>query len=351
MILRGLETVTRYVIPLLVNSAHAAEGRGKSVRASREIPVGDSSSQDVQELIGKVNGLVGELKELTTNIKHALNPADLKKTITQLNLTLENAAKTLSPEGGLTSTAQRALEKLEDSFEQLRQIITRINQGKGSVGMIINDSSFAEELREAMQNINRMLSKVGGMRFIMNLGGSRLDAYNGSRGWFQLAIWPRSSRYYLLGITVDPRGKLTATTTKTTVGTTSTTTETLKIEDGGLLITAMIGKIFFKRIDLSIGVTHGDTTLETKLFLGLNGDETRLQIINDFYSHSDGFNSTSFHDRIAVLAFPLRNELFKTLYVRAGLETFRKVNGKLAYEFGAGLSFDDNDVKILFTFL
>ena len=172
-------------------------------KKKKNIPMGNSN-QDVQELVGQVNDLVGDLNLLTGDLRKSLNPKDIRKTMNQLTLTLESAAKTLSPDGGLTTTAQRALGKLEAGIEQLQDMMTRVNQGKGSVGRILNDEAYAEELLEAIRNVNRLLSKVGGMRFVLDLGGVTVPAYSRGRAWFQLAVWPRRDRYYLWGFRLIP---------------------------------------------------------------------------------------------------------------------------------------------------
>ena len=117
----------------------------------REIPVG-AGAGDMQAIVGRVDQLVGEMTHLTTNLKQAIRPEELRETMKQLNRALENASKTIAPEGSLNQTAQRSLAKLEDAIEQLRLIMTRINKGEGSVGMLLNDPVYAVEMREAIKN-------------------------------------------------------------------------------------------------------------------------------------------------------------------------------------------------------
>ena len=181
--------------------ASAAAGAGEvqsdtnpKRRKSQDIPVGEKS-QDMQHLVNQVDGLVSEMTKLTGNLREALKPEELRSTMLQLNKTLENASKLLSPEGGLNTTAQRTLAKLEDAIEQMRDMMTRVNHGEGSLGMLLNDPVYAEEIRKALENINRILNRVAGSRFVINLGAEKLPAYKGTRGFFQLGIWPQPFRY------------------------------------------------------------------------------------------------------------------------------------------------------------
>ncbi len=312
-------------------------------RGGREIPVGEEG-EDIQHLVSRVDELVHQMSNLTDNIKQAINPEDLRRTMRQLNVTLQNASKTLAPEGGLNQTAQRTLAKLEDSIEQLRDLMTRVNKGEGSVGMLLNDPSYAQEIREAIRNLNGFLTKVGKVHFIVDIGAAQLTAYNGGRGWFQLGIWPQPDHYYLLGISSDPRGKISNTTVTTTAGGLTQTTQTQVTDQTGLLLTGMIGKVFFNRLDLSVGALYGDGAASASIYLGPTGFENRIQLRNDIYARN--VVGSTVDDRVTLTVQP-----WSGLYLRAGIESFRAYpsNGQAIYFYGAGIRFDDDDIKLLFT--
>jgi phospholipid/cholesterol/gamma-HCH transport system substrate-binding protein len=322
------------------NGAPAANTR--SSRGGREIPVGENS-QDIQQLVNRVDSLVNEMTGLTQNLRQGLNPEEMRQTMRQLNKTLENASRTLSPEGGLNQTAQRTLAKLEDAIEQLRDMMTRVNRGEGSVGMLLNDPSYAQQIREALDNLNRLLNKAGHLRLVVDVGAQELVAYGGGRGFFQLGVWPSSDRYYLLGIAVDPRGKLTITQTTTIAGNQTTQTETQQNEINAFLLTGMLGKTFYYgRLDLSAGVLYGDGTASAMVNLGPPGWIDEFALRDDLYSLS---NNRGVADRVTATIHPI--SYFKDLYVNIGIEDFRKVNDKLNYLYGVGLRFDDEDIKFL----
>lgn len=323
------------------NTIPAARTRANATSGGeREIPVG-SSSQDMQHVINRVDKLVNEMTTLTSNLRQAINPEQLKSTMKQLNLTLQNASKTLSPQGGLNQTAQRTLAKLEDAVEQLRDQLTRINQGQGSLGRIINDPIYAEELKTALDNINNLLAHTNQMHFVIDIGGEEIRGYNNGRGWFKLQIWPSRDHYYLLGISVDPRGLRTITQTTTTSGGVTSVVDTTQIEQTGLLFTGMVGKVFYQnRLDLAIGALYGDGAVSAMVNLGPPAQETRFQIKTDLYIRGNG------------IPWDIRTEAyvrpFMSLYLVAGLESIRQVNGVLNLTYGGGVAFDDEDIKLLF---
>ena len=315
--------------------------RTKKATQDREIPLG-TDGQDMQQMVGKVNELVNEVSGLATSLKQSLNPEEMRKTMIQLNRTLENASQTLAPEGGLNRTAQRALAKLEDSIEQMRDLMTRVNQGKGSVGMLLNDPTYAEEIRNVIKNANKLLARASELRLIVDIGAEYLNAYSGGRGYGRLAIWPRKNRYYLLGISSDPRGMRFVSTTTTTAAGVSTVTETVQIDQSALLLTAMIGQLFFdQRLEVAVGAMHSDGMLSVGARLGPTGEENKLEIVDQLYTRVGGGGPDN---RIYALYRP-----WGALYLKAGLESIRSVNGQVSASIGAGVQFDDEDIKLLFS--
>lgn len=309
--------------------------------SGRQIPVGETS-QDMQAVVNRVDGLVNEMTQLTSNLRQAINPEELRATMKQLNKTLENASKTLSPDSGLNQTAQRTLAKLEASIDQLRDMLTRMNKGEGSVGRVVNDPVFADELEKALKSLNKILGRASEFRFVVDIGGQRLRGYDGSRGYFKFYIYPNPERYYLLGISVDPRGRRSITNTLTEAGGTSTSIRTTQVEETGILLTGMVGKLFFdRRLDLSIGALYGDGAVSAAINFGPVKHEADLQLRGDVYSRGQDVPTDA---RLTLTA-----RVFEALYLDGGLESFRKIEGKTAWSYGAGVAFDDEDIKMLFT--
>jgi len=313
----------------------------RSLERGRQVHMG-SDTQDVNRLVDQMGKVLQEVGKLTSRLDSSLNSDELKKILSQLNHVLANASTTLSPGGDLSRSAQRSLVKLEDAIEQLRAVFTRINQGTGSLGMILNDPSYAQEIKKILENANRFLNRYNEVEFILDLGGAALPAYDGGRGYFQLGIWPKKDRYYLLGIASDSRGKLSNTTVTTTSGGQKVTTQTQVADQTGLLFTLMLGKVFFSRLDLALGALYGDGAFSATFYLGPNQDLRKIALKNDIYVRN---SVGSVHDRLALQVFP-----YDWVYFNAGIESFVKINRKFPYFYGAGIRFTDEDIKLLFAF-
>ncbi|MBY0470454.1 MlaD family protein [bacterium] len=350
----GKPVDTSKLLNLIIPTAEAAPAapatiEEKPVRRAgsggKDIPVGQSN-ENIQDLVKQVDSLVGEMRGLTSNLKDAINPKELRQTMSQLNKTLDSAARTLSPESNLNTTAQRTLAKLEDAIEQFRDLMTRVNKGEGSVGKLLNDPVYAEDIRELIRNANRVLSRVGGTRFIVDAGAMYVTGYENTRAHFQLGIWPDPDRYYLVGLGYDPRGRVTELNTVTTVGGQSVTTNTVQTELNAIVFTAMLGKVFVDRIDLSAGIFNNDGTASLQFLAGPDGSERMFAIRGDGYSRK---SLNGIQARATFTTRPLINsKLFSSVYLTGGIDSLQRVNGNLPFFFGAGLSFDDQDIKILF---
>jgi hypothetical protein len=154
-------------------------------------------------------------------------------------------------------------------------------------------------------------------------------------------------------VAADPRGDVISSTVTTTVGGTSTTVQTTDVSTGRPVLTLMLGKIFFNRLEFAAGLKFGDAAGTIALHLGPRDNEERLKLINDLYSHSDGVQLGSrFHDRVTLQWFPFGSPYLKTVYIKGAVETFRtSTGGAFSWSVGGGVSFDDQDVKVLFSFL
>jgi phospholipid/cholesterol/gamma-HCH transport system substrate-binding protein len=315
---------------------------------AKEVPVG-TNAHDMDKLMEQSNKLMNEMTDLTKNLKEGLHPKELRETVQSLNKTLQSASKTLSPDGGLNATARRSLERLEKAFTLLEQQMDRINKGEGSVGRLLNDPVYADEVLKAMKNVNQLLNKATDVEFRVRLGAQQLPTYDGGRGYFQFQIMPNPTRYYLLGVSMDPRGRRRLFHTTTTVGGKSVTTTTEQVEESGILLTGMLGKILWNRVDLAAGALHGDGAVSIGLYLGPKSYETMVVLKNDVYVRGQGIGV---NDRLTLTLRPLAHtDLLSTIYFSGGIESFRKVNGKLPYVYGAGVTFTDDDIKLLFSLL
>ncbi len=325
-----------------IPSAYATDAQAADKPPAKTVPVG-AGAADMQQVMS-------EMKSLTTSLKESINPEEIRSTIRQLNKTLEDASRALSPQGGLTQTAQRSLIKLEDAIEQMRDQMTRVNQGQGSVGMVLNDPAYAEELRKALANMNRLLNRASEMRLTVQLGLSQLSAYQATRAAFEVTIWPKPDRFYRIGLGNDPRGSISQTTSTTDyAGVVNGPITNTQVNYGGFVFTAMVGKHLNRRTDIGVGILFGDGAASLNLNLGPADYMEQIQLKGDLYfrPRSTAGRWTALPDgRISLIYQP-----YSIFFVSGGIEGFRKVGNSSSYFVGGGIRFEDEDIRLLLSFL
>src|SRR6185437_11813234 len=140
-----------------------------------------------------------------------------------------------------------------------------------------------------------------------------------------------------------PRGNTVITNTQTIAGNVSTTTTTIQTTENAVMFTGMIGARFLnQRLDLSAGFLYGNGDVSAMLNLGPTGHEDWIQIRDDVYGLQ---NNGGMADRLGASVNPL--PYFRTVYITAAMEDFRKVEGHVNFYYGAGVRFDDQDIKTL----
>ena len=93
----------------------------------------------------------------------------------------------------------------------------KINQGRGSIGKLVNDDETVNNLNEGLTGINRYVNKAEQFRTFLSYRGEYLFEKSNAKSYLDLRIQPKEDKFYILGIVSDPRGRRT-TRDYTTVG-------------------------------------------------------------------------------------------------------------------------------------
>jgi phospholipid/cholesterol/gamma-HCH transport system substrate-binding protein len=323
-----------YMLGWIVPEARAEE---KTLSASREAELQDTMKK-VAKLVDQLTLMVGDLREVTQQ-------KEFKETIVNLNASMKHLQQLLRPDGKVMKNVDAAMESMKNTMASAETVMNKIKEGEGTIGKFINDPSLYDDIRAAIQGVNLLLGKAGLLRTYVDIGGHKIDAYNGTKGYFRVTIAPNPTRYYLLGITNDPRGRDRKTTTTTSVnGGAPTTVVENKNEEKGLAITAMFGK-HFGPLDLSVGLKEDYGTVGVNFWLD---SAKRYGILSDIYSK--GSDKGKVTARIYA-----RATIYSALYVVGGLDqlqtyTDSQNRARKPWFVGLGVYFDDDDLKYLLAF-
>lgn len=329
--IRALSAISNWIIP----SAEAAEE--PTLNASRDAELQDTVKK-VGKLIDQLTLMIGDLREVTQQ-------KEFKEMVINLSASMKHLEGMLRPDGKMGKNLAASVESMRATMASAEAIMNKVKEGEGTIGKFINDPSLYDDIRASIQSINLLLGKAGLLRTYVDIGAWQIPAYEGARGFLKLTIAPNPGRYYLIGITLDPRGRDTKTTTTTCVNNCASPTVVVetKNEEKGLKITAMFGK-YFGPLDLSVGL------MEDK---GAVGVGYWLDSARRFGVHADIY-SMGTNKPITVRAYA-KAHIYSALYVTGGIDQLPKYidtkgAAKYTYFGGVGLSFDDDDLKYLLAF-
>jgi phospholipid/cholesterol/gamma-HCH transport system substrate-binding protein len=232
------------------------------------------------------------------------------------------------------------VEDLNATLANLRDITKKIQEGKGSIGRLINDETTVTRMDDALAGINNYLTKADTWLTFVDYRGEYLFQESGFRNTLNLRLQPKPDKFYLLGIVSDPVGKRNErvnTTTNTVGGVTTTTTQRVVTYDqDSVKFNAQFAKRF------------SDITFRAGLFSstgGLGVDynlwDDRLRLTLEAYDFRTDYKP---HLRAAV-----DYTFFKYFYLTAGYDDFVSDQDHASFFAGAGISFHDDDLKFLLT--
>ncbi len=323
---------------LFESSAMAAdEADIPEVNASKTLSA--SRDTELQDMMKKATKLMDQLSLMVGDLREVTQQKQFKETIINLNGVLKNLHQITTPDGKIVKNLDGALDSMRAMMEQANSVMQKINSNNGTLGKLINDTSIYDEMKAAIQSINLLLGKAGKLKTFVDLSAVNIPAYDGYRGALTVMIQPNPTRYYLIGIANDTLGKTTKTTTTTSVNGASSTVVTQSLnEEKGLRVTALFGK-YFGPLELKAGIILDDGAVGVGYWFD---PDRRFGIQVEGYSpgKGQGFTARAY----------ARAQIYSSVYVTGGIDSLTKYNGKSTGYFGAGVSFDDDDLKYLLVF-
>ncbi len=279
--------------------------------------MGNTNSDDIRNIVVNVNRASEKMEDLIAGINDIT---------TKINEGKGSIGKLVNKD--------EMIDNLTGALTSLNKITGKIERGEGTLGKLVNEDETVENINASLVSINDYLQKQDQYKTYLNYRGEYLFDSNELKSYLSLRIQPREDKYYLFQIVDDPGGKEEVTdTTRTTDGET-TTEHKVETDKDGLKFSAQIAKRYY-----DIGLRGG-------LFESTGGVGLDYYLFNDRLTLS--FEAFDFDpDRNAHLKFKADYRPFKYIYITSGFDDFISDEGKESFFIGAGISFADEDIKSL----
>ncbi|KAA0257424.1 MCE family protein [Deferribacter autotrophicus] len=330
----------------------------------------EENQKRINQIVKNVETITTSLKEITLSNQQNVNDliANLKEVSETLRVQTPQIATKLNnittniddlvgdSKGDLRETISNikvVTTKLEKTVDNLNEITDKINKGKGTIGTLINDNETAQDVKEALKGLRKLVNAYDRFKFYLSFSGERMWDTGETKGYFHLRIQPRKNKYYLLGIATSTGGRAFTTETDYTfsgdvpyyvdgnTGATSSSysvTETKKEKDSLTFIAQYVQR-FYDQLDLRIGLMESEFGVGADYFPLKNN---KLQLSFDAYDFSD-----SSVDRKPHLKAKLQYNFTKNLFLNVGYDDFLNDESRSAFV-GGGIIFLDEDLKYLF---
>ena len=303
----------------------------------------------------QVQSIVGNFEEFTSNLNHLLakNRLNISQTIQDLQKfaeTLREKAPVLADQVKATTislqdliaenrdplregvqNANQLVLKLQGTADQLNGVLASINEGEGTLGKLVKDDALYNGLQDTLGGLKDVFETAEAFRLYLGYRNEYFTEFDKSKSYISLKLQPSRDKYYLLEVIDDFQG---LTSTK----------ETRSFIDGNVTITREeITEDKFK-LSLQIAKRFHSFVLRGGLIESKGGVGLDYFFMKDnLQLHFDAWDFTAEKPHLKCF---VDYRFAKYFSLNTGVDHLTDDNHQ-SYFFGAGFSFEDQDLKYL----
>jgi len=311
-------------------------------------------------------GVGDDIHRLSDKLENDVLPS-IKVSIEKIAVAFDRDLDKLASKLGATAEAlEEASIQARDGIRTIGSVAEKIDEGKGTIGKLINEEDTYRDLKVAVQGLRNYFAKVDSLQIVFDAHGESMYRpgehmhLEDSKGYFDIRIHPQEDYFYLVQIATSIKGYVE----RNELFTQYFDTENFKYDESKLDLSDrdklrfaphkkfellkrntvrfgfQFGKIF-NDIAFRFGLFEGSAGLGVDFDIPFRTDKfrwvTSLEIFD--FKGQDRLHDTRPHLKWINKVFLMRN-----LYVTFGADDFISKHNVNAF-FGAGLRFGDDDIK------
>jgi len=309
----------------LINQFNDIAGDIKAVTSSLRTMVGTDENAPINRIVNNLDKFSASIRDITLNNQDNINRIS------------ENLAEFTTQLRGIM---QQGRSNVQESIDRIASITRKIDEGKGTVGALVNDEETVEKLNSALDNLNETLGGFKKLETEVGYHTEYMARSNDFKHYVSLALRPAPDKAFMFDLVADtdPPPRYVNRTTDVTVNNNTTTVETTTgtIDRNALRFSAQLAKKFYD-FQLRGGIIESTG--------GVGGDYSRGPLGLTF----EAFNfTTRFNQRPHLKAYANVN-FTKNFYVMGGADDFINPTQPVDYFVGAGFRLVDDDIKSIFS--
>lgn len=328
-----------------------------------------SIAKDIKRITGSLANVLGEkegeqrIRDIVTNVESiaenakgilADNRADIRRLVANLEHASNNVRHLLDDDNRdkidrIIASFDQSMEDVKAATHSIRTVSDKVERGEGTLGKLLNDDKAIAELEGAIKDIRDVIAPANKLQIAVDYHGEARMEDESTQNYFNLLFKTRPDRFYLVGIADQDYAKEETIKTTTTDPTDPNTVRTTELKDGK-------GKMTF---NLQFGKRWYFAALRFGLFESTGGFASDFYLFKDRLRFTmEAFDFKSKDNplrRVAHLKSYVSILFFNHVYAMAGIDDptrtdplTGKQHDKLNYFFGAGMTFNDDDIKAIF---
>lgn len=308
----------------LINQFNEIASDIKAVTSSLRTMVGNDETAPINRIVNNLDKFTASIKDM------ALNNQD------NVNRISENLAEFTTQ---LKDIMHRGRSNVEESIDRIASITRKIDEGRGTVGALVNDEETVEKLNDALDNLNETLGGFKKLETEIGYHTEYMTKTNDFKHFVSINLRPAPDKAFLFDLVADPdpTPRHVDRTTNVTVNNNTTTvqTSTATIDRSALRISAQLAKKFYD-FQLRGGIIESTG--------GVGADYYKGPVEMSFSAYDF---STRYGEKPHLKAYGALN-LTKNFYVMGGADDIINPRQPVDYFVGGGFRLVDDDFKSVF---
>lgn len=182
----------------LRNAADATENIASIADSIDRVIV--KKEQAIGGIIDNLDSTIGTLKVEIPKVADSIN--DTARAITY------DVVPEIVKAGPMFEAVGDAAGQVKSGFGQAEQVLTKINNGTGVVGKLINEPETYDDLRSTIHGIKEYVNKMQAMLVYVDAHSETIFKYNQNKGFMDIKIRPSHDYFYQIQVCSDDFGTI-----------------------------------------------------------------------------------------------------------------------------------------------
>ena len=306
---------------------------------------GDSGKSSFKNILSNLDFASKNLAQILKNNRNGVSDI-----IENLEAFSSNMAAVIDEENAerldiILSKFESVMEDVRSSANNVKLVSTKIEEGQGTLGQLVNSDDTIQELKAAIADVRSVIAPAVKLKVDVQYQGEFRDD-NSNQHFFNMVFRTRPDKFYLLGVTntkIDEKNTTLVTTNKIESGETTTETSERTVAKAAVKINFQFGKRWgFLALRFGLFETTGGFAGDFYLF------NDKLQFTVEAYD----WDSESLIRRVAYVKTYSKILFTENIFAIIGVDDLTRMtssdgiaSAKYRFFAGMGLQFNDDDLK------